>query len=618
MKRLILRTVALLTLAATLGTAVPVSADEYDNVITLDIDGFDCKTSEGNLIVYKNDSDDIRVVGANEYGFRYTKVMVFNADGRLIEAGGDMFENSDTVTGSPQESVNIPPHGFLIGFNPYNVKELQTAFTTAMEGAMLYNATMSVIYEMYGSIDGNKLTIKYDNPSPDATDAKKFMFIGNSSTYFNGTPIKFKGLAKAAGIDVVVDYCTFGSAFLYEFADANHERGIKMRNMLKSCKYDYVVLQDGGSADYYDSKPAVDTIMPFIKENGAEALLYMRYSSNSDPAQRVQSAKRHYDNYTQLAEDYGLVCSPAADAFLICTEKYPEINLYADDNSHHSKEGSYLIACCMLRSYLGKDPLGNSYTADMDEETARKLQECANLAIDEGYKYPSTEDVFVANDGNTYENVAVGKPYTPTGNAYTGDWTDTGADGKPMGKLTDGKYANAGDDHAIGCYTGSGHSIIIDLGTITNLRAVKTDLWGNEGWGIANPANACVSIEFSNDGTNYFDPSDATMSEESADGSWIKRDFLLELESPINARYIKVTYTGPNFIWSSEISAYGKVFENDDPQAPSQNEQSGEDTGDYEEPKNKKLAWLYWTLGAAAVIGVGAAAYLIFFKKKKK
>lgn len=252
---------------------------------------------------------------------------------------------------------------------------------------MLYNATMSVIYEMYASVDGNTLTLEYDNPSPDATDAKKFMFIGNSSTYFNGTPIKFKALAEAAGVNTHVVYCTYGAAYLSEYADEKHERGIAFRTHLRN-GFDYVVLQDAGAATYEKSKPACDILVPLIKESGATPLLYMRYSGEKVAENRKDSAKVHYDNYTKLGADFDITVAPAAEAFLICTEKYPEINLYADDNAHHSKEGSYMIACVWLYCYLGIDPRGNTYDAQMDEATVKALQECAYQACEIGYFNP--------------------------------------------------------------------------------------------------------------------------------------------------------------------------------------------------------------------------------------
>lgn len=228
-------------------------------------------------------------------------------------------------------------------------------------------------------------------PFPGEEEIVSFLFVGNSSTYYFNIPVKFMHLAASAGVTVEVDNSCVGSAYLSYFADAANERhGIPLREHLASKKYDYVVLQDNSGASYEDSKPAIDILLPLIKENGAEMLLYKRYSSNDDPAQRLDSAYRHEVNYSKLAETFGVDrVAPGADAFLICTEKYPEINLYHTDNSHHGAgEGAYLLACVMAIEFLDLDLDKCTYTAGLDEATVAKLKECAKIACETGYDYP--------------------------------------------------------------------------------------------------------------------------------------------------------------------------------------------------------------------------------------
>ena len=156
----------------------------------------------------------------------------------------------------------------------------------------------------------------------------------------------------------------------------------------KNGKYDYVVLQDNGNATYDDSKPALDVLVPLIEQTGAEVLLYKRYSSNSDPSQRPASADRHEQTYTKLASTFGIEkVAPVADAFLICTEKYPSINLYHTDNSHHNATAAYLVACVFAITYLDMDITNNTYTAGLDATTVKALKECAKIACEQGYNY---------------------------------------------------------------------------------------------------------------------------------------------------------------------------------------------------------------------------------------
>ena len=567
MKRALSLIAALLIVFTSLPFAV--SADEYENTLVLDINGYDCHTDGKDIVVYTNDTNAPKDVLANQYYFRHTKLMVFDKTGRLMEAGGDMYENSSTVTGSPQDVVTIPAGGFMVGFNPYNETKLFSAFNIAMEDAVLYNSTMSIIYDMNGSYNKstNKFTLKYNDPVAPSEDAIKFLFVGNSSTYFNGTPIKFKGVAEAAGIEVDVDYCTFGSAFLSEFADPTHERGIAFRRMLKEKKYDYVVLQDAASAVYSTSRISIKTLLPLIEENGAEALLYMRYSAASTLEQNRKNAIKHHLNYSQLANYFELNCSPAAHAFIYSHEKYPEVPLYAIDGGHHSKEGSYLIALCWLYSFLGVDPVGNTYTADLDSATVAKLQECAKLAVDVGYPFDIPKDT-VNVGGVDYENIAVNKPYTSSGNRYNNEkWTDTDASLLPIGKLTDGAFATAGDGQEIGAYSGSNISIVVDLKAYSEIKAIKTDLWGGT-WGIPDPSGATVKFEVSEDGKEYTELT-VNRKSASADGAWKHEDFTFTATEDITARYVKVTFLNAGYSWSSEVAVYGVLGEPiDDPDVP--------------------------------------------------
>lgn len=233
--------------------------------------------------------------------------------------------------------------------------------------------------------------IKADAPIdyPEIKEEKKILFVGNSSTYYFNIPDKVYLLAESAGVNIVADYCCRGSAYLSYFADETHELGKIFREKIKAKKYDIVVLQDNSGADNAESKPAVEVLAKLIRETGAEVALYKRYSSNDDPTQRLDSAYRHQVNYTQLAKDFSIEkVAPGADAFLICTQKYPNINLYFTDNSHHGETGAYLLACTLAKTMLGLDLSKATYTAGLDEATVNALKDCANIACEQGFDYP--------------------------------------------------------------------------------------------------------------------------------------------------------------------------------------------------------------------------------------
>ncbi len=227
-------------------------------------------------------------------------------------------------------------------------------------------------------------------PYPEEDAVQTFLFVGNSSTYFFDVPTKFMYIAESAGMNIDVSYCCVGSAYLSQFADANDEKhGKALRQQLAEKDFDYVVLQDNGNADYEDSKPACDILVPMLRETGATVHLYKRYSSNDVPANRLDSAYRHEVNYTKLAEAFDIEkVAPGADAFLICERKYPELVIYHTDNSHHSDLGAYLLACVMAVTYLDIDLDDVTYTAGFDADTVAKIKDCARIACEEGFDYP--------------------------------------------------------------------------------------------------------------------------------------------------------------------------------------------------------------------------------------
>ncbi len=562
------RTVAITVLSALLMTgfafAVPFTASAaYDNNPTFSITGTNTTppaNTHSGVYLYPNTGSSAKTVYWNNYNFRYSKLMIFNSAGRIVECGGDLYSDSSSITGAPQLSVTIPAGGFMVAFG-HNNTNLMKAYNVVMEGAMLYNSTMSVIYELYGSYSGGTLTLRYNNPKPASANAKRFLFVGNSTTYFNGSPIKFKAMAAAAGIEVDVVYCTVGSSFLEWFADESHSAGKQFRNLLSTQKFDYVVFQDAASANYDRTKPAIDKMMPLVKANGAEALLYMRYSAASTVDQIRTNAIKHHNNYTKISRDLGLVCSPVADAFVHYAEKYNDpTTLYASDGGHHSKEGSYLIAATWLYSFLGVNPVGNTYTADLSASMVQKLQQCAKIAVEEGYPYPGQETTYTEN-GVAYQNIALNKKYDVNGTVYSGSWTD-----ETKTKYTDGIIAIDGSDTANGCWKGKTVDVTIKLEERYNLKNIRVDMYGNSGWGLVDPVNFQVKVAVSDNGTTFTDIGTATMGAEKVNGDWKFREFNLKTgKDDLTARFVRLTFSNKgdpnketNFFWLSEIRVYGK------------------------------------------------------------
>lgn len=338
------------------------------------ITGYDLKSIDGGIVIYEAGDKD-RVIDSAEHSIGSAMILTFDADGKLYEAGKDILPSQNAYYGA-QTKFTIPAGGFAVAFERNSDKTLVNYFDRAFDGIVLYNATLSMTYDMTASFDRktDTLTVNCGDPIAETKNTKRFLFVGNSGTYFNGTPIKFEALCRAAGLDVKVEYCTFGSAFLSDFANETTEKGRALRQKLSDKKYDFVVLQDAAAAALENTRAALGVILPLVEANGAEPLLYMRYSNT------FEGAKKLCDIYTRLSKEFKIAACRTAVAFAGIMADHPEIDLFAEDGSHHSKEGSYLAACTWLYAFCGIDPKGNTYTAQLPAKTADILQNAAYAA----------------------------------------------------------------------------------------------------------------------------------------------------------------------------------------------------------------------------------------------
>ena len=235
-------------------------------------DALEADVAPDTAVLFRAPDGEPRVLPAGIHNFAAASMLIFDGDGRLYEAGGELLANTDGRNGSPQLSVTIPSGGFLVAFGPQADARLHACKARAFEGGVLYNATMSVICGITGSYDAqaNRLTVSCPPPEEETAATKRFLFIGNSATYFNGTPLKFKALCRAAGEDVSVAYCTFGSAYLHQYADGANERGAYLRRRLAEKRYDFAVLHDAAAAAYAQSDEALRVLLPLLAAWGAD------------------------------------------------------------------------------------------------------------------------------------------------------------------------------------------------------------------------------------------------------------------------------------------------------------------------------------------------------------
>jgi hypothetical protein len=106
---------------------------------------------------------------------------------------------------------------------------------------------------------------------------------------------------------------------------------------------------------------------------GIQPVLFMSWAYKDKP-----------DMINGLAEQYTLAGNasnalviPAGLAFAQAISSKPGLELYQTDKRHSSLAGTYLAACTTYAALLGKSPIGLSYTAGLDADTASFLQTVA-------------------------------------------------------------------------------------------------------------------------------------------------------------------------------------------------------------------------------------------------
>src|SRR5215813_6340510 len=223
---------------------------------------------------------------------------------------------------------------------------------------------------------------------------KTEMFIGNSFFYYNnGMPSHVSSLARAADPDHKGDYAaamvTIGGSNLqwHDVESYFRPNGIgsfffdENNNIIPTKReklYDAAVLMDCSQCPIHPQLKSVFTESAkkdaeIVRKHGATPIFFMSWAYSDKPEMTAQLAEA----YTVAGNANNALVIPAGLAFAKARAKQPELNLYAPDKRHPSLAGTYLAACATFAALTGRSPVGNSYHSDIDEPTAKFLQQVA-------------------------------------------------------------------------------------------------------------------------------------------------------------------------------------------------------------------------------------------------
>ena len=215
---------------------------------------------------------------------------------------------------------------------------------------------------------------------PGAGSCLHILFIGNSYTYVNDLPDMFTQLAKAGGHRVET-----GVAAQPGWPLSAHAGSAETLKRLKSSKWDIVVLQEQSQVPAFERArtetmyPAGRLLVRQIEEGGATPIFFLTWARRDGLPENGLSGyetvqSRITDGYLRIAQELGVPVAPVGDAWRTARGKDPDVELWQDDGSHPTEQGTYLAACVFYATIFRQSPEGLSYLARVPKETALVLQ----------------------------------------------------------------------------------------------------------------------------------------------------------------------------------------------------------------------------------------------------
>jgi hypothetical protein len=216
----------------------------------------------------------------------------------------------------------------------------------------------------------------------------RILFIGSSHIYYSRAavdlPKVFTFLASAGGHTVLTDRIAQSGDRLQD-----HVANPSTLEVIESAEWDYVVLQENMYIAADSAKreeqmyPAVRTLDQWIKDNGAQTILYLTWV-NPGPI-RFGEIDKYYDEqarltegYLEIAQELDALVAPAGIAFENVLRQNPDIYLWyeGDEQGHASGMGQYLTAAVFYALIYQESPEGLGYLL-RPEEMARLMQSIA-------------------------------------------------------------------------------------------------------------------------------------------------------------------------------------------------------------------------------------------------
>jgi hypothetical protein len=211
----------------------------------------------------------------------------------------------------------------------------------------------------------------------------RILFIGNSYTSVNDLPKTFFELARSGNHPVEVGMFAQGGWSL-----ADHIKSPELSDVMQSSKWDYVVVQEQSQIPSMEQSrntamyPAARTLIGRIKDTGARPIFFQTWAHQNgwpeNGMSNFESMQYQIDRgYLLIAQELNVPVAPVGDAWFDATQLDPQLELWQEDGSHPSEQGTYLAACVFYAVIFRENPQGLPFLGNLPKDIAHELQAIA-------------------------------------------------------------------------------------------------------------------------------------------------------------------------------------------------------------------------------------------------
>ncbi|MBL7219395.1 MAG: SGNH/GDSL hydrolase family protein [Phycisphaerae bacterium] len=189
----------------------------------------------------------------------------------------------------------------------------------------------------------------------------RVLFLGNSYTYGNKLPQVVAGLAAAdkSARPLEVKMVASGGKNLVW-----HAGNKASQEAIATGRWDYVILQDQSLTPTLmpdRTRQGAGKLNAAITKSGARTMFFMTWQRRPTPEllkKYPDMHKRNSKTYMDVGRELKAAVAPVGYAWKMAYDANPKWPLYAKDNSHPSRMGTYLTACVFYSTIYNKSPAG--------------------------------------------------------------------------------------------------------------------------------------------------------------------------------------------------------------------------------------------------------------------